>query len=361
MQAERGRFVAGAMRTGLTEGDANALFEKCSAFAEFGFARAHAAAFAKISYDTAWLKRYYPAHYTVGVLNNQPMGFYSPAVVINDAKRHGIAVLTIDVNESAWEHDTRSNGDGTFVIRLGLRQVKGIDERAREILEREREHGPYTSVRDFVARTGLGEQVVERLISIGAFDWTDMPRRELLWQLRTTLADADPTRPALGLTDDAQRALGASLPPMTASEKVAADYRDTGVSPHIHAVELFRARLKARGVITVSDAARRRDRSRIRLAGLAVSIQHPMTAKNFVFIALEDETGMINVTVRPQVYTAHRAILHRNPLLVIEGILQVEGEVLNVVAKAIHPVAAVIAEEARETRIELAKQQRMFR
>ncbi|HEU4863389.1 MAG TPA: PHP domain-containing protein [Candidatus Limnocylindria bacterium] len=358
MQAERGRFVAGAMRTGLTEGDANALFEKCSAFAEFGFARAHAAAFAKISYDTAWLKRYYPAHYTVGVLNNQPMGFYSPAVVINDAKRHGIAVLPIDVNESAWEHDTRWIDDA-WAIRLGLRQVKGIDERARGTLERERANGPYTSVRDFVARTGLGEQVVERLINIGAFDWTDTPRRELLWQLRTTLADADPAKPALGLTDDAQRAIGASLPPMTASEKVAADYRDTGVSPHIHAVELFRERLTAREVITVGEAARRRDRSQIRLAGLAVSIQHPMTAKNFVFIALEDETGMINVTLRPQVYQAHRALLHRHPLLVIDGRLQVEGAVLNVIAQRLRSVDETL--DGIAEKLPLAKQQRMFR
>lgn len=107
MQAERDRFVGGAMRTGLAPDDAEELFAKCSAFAEFGFARAHAAAFAKIAYDTAWLKRYYPAHYVAGVLNNQPMGFYSPAVVVNDAKRHGITVLPIDVNQSAWEHDTR--------------------------------------------------------------------------------------------------------------------------------------------------------------------------------------------------------------------------------------------------------------
>ena len=411
MQAERGRFVGGAMRTGLTEQDAEELFQKCSAFAEFGFARAHAAAFAKISYDTAWLKRYYPAHYTAGVLNNQPMGFYSPAVVINDAKRHGIAVLPIDVNESAWEHDTRlivadghhssqlhrvqpkpnerevprsglhlsaTEPEGAlapshlvspgatpdrdaarYAIRLGLRQVKGIDERAREILERERARGPYSSVRDFVARTGLGEQVVERLISIGAFDWTDAPRRELLWQLRTTLADADPEHPALGLTDDAQRSLGASLPPMTPAEKVAADYRDTGVSPHIHAVQLFRERLSARGVITVSEAARRRDRSIIRLAGLAVSVQHPMTAKNFVFIALEDETGMINVTLRPTVYQAHRALLHRHPLLVIDGRLQVEGAVLNVIATRMRSVDETL--DGIAEKLPLAKQQRMFR
>ncbi|MBA4170143.1 MAG: hypothetical protein H0X68_07030 [Chloroflexi bacterium] len=359
MQAERGRFVGGAMHTGLTEKDAEALFQKCSAFAEFGFARAHAAAFAKISYDTAWLKRYYPAHYTVGVLNNQPMGFYSPAVVINDAKRHGIAVLPIDVNESAWEHDTRPGPDDAYAIRLGLRQVKGIDERAREVLDAERQRGSYASVRDFVARTGLGEQVVERLISIGAFDWTDAPRRELLWQLRTTMADADPERPALGLTDDAQRALGASLPPMTDAEKVAADYRDTSVSPNLHAVELFRERLTSRGVITVSQAAALRDRSQIRLAGLAVSVQHPMTAKNFVFIALEDETGMINVTLRPQVYQAHRALLHRHPLLVIDGRLQVEGAVLNVIAQRLRSVDTVL--DAPAERLDLAKQQRMFR
>ncbi|HSK94662.1 MAG TPA: hypothetical protein VLA76_11460, partial [Candidatus Angelobacter sp.] len=361
MQAERGRFVGGAIRTGLTPEDAEELFQKCSAFAEFGFARAHAAAFAKISYDTAWLKRYYPAHYTVGVLNNQPMGFYSPAVVINDAKRHGIRVLPIDVNESAWEHDTRPDPDSAsaWAIRLGLRQLKGIDERARETLERERERGPYTSVRDFVARTGLGEQVVERLISIGAFEWTDASRRDLLWQLRSTLADADPDRPALGLTDDAQRALGASLPPMTPAEKVAADYRDTGVSPHLHAVELFRERLASRGVITIAEAGRRRDRSTIRLAGLAVSVQHPMTAKNFVFIALEDETGMINVTLRPRVYQAHRALLHRHPLLVIDGRLQVEGAVLNVVATRLRSVDDVL--DGPPERFDLARQQRMFR
>jgi error-prone DNA polymerase len=361
MQAERDRFVGGAMRTGLTEPDADELFRRCSAFAEFGFARAHAAAFAKITYDTAWLRHHYPTHYYAGVLNNQPMGFYSPAVVLNDAKRHGVRILPVDVNASAWEHDTRPNGDGTWALRVGLRQVKGIDEKARDTLERERAIGPFRSVRDFVARTGLGEQVVERLIVVGAFDWTDVPRRELLWQLRTTMGDANPGRPALGLTDDAQRALGASLPAMTFAEKVAADYRELGLSQTAHAVELFRERLTGRGVITVAEAGRRRDRSSIRLAGLAVSVQHPMTAKNFVFIALEDETGMINVTLRPQVYQANRALLHRHPLLVIDGRLQVEGAVLNVIARRLHPVDAVIAEDPRDTPLPLARQQRMFR
>src|SRR4029078_3203684 len=200
MQAERGKFVSGAMRTGLTEEAANELFAKCSAFAEFGFARAHAAAFAKITYDTPWLRQYWPAHYYAGVLNNQPMGFYSPAVIVGDAKRHGIRVLPGDVTASAWEHDTRPQPDGSHALRLGMRQVKGIDESSRELLERERAAGAYGGVRDFVARTGLGEHVVERLIAIGAFDWTDAPRRELLWQLRTTMEDANPARPALGLT-----------------------------------------------------------------------------------------------------------------------------------------------------------------
>jgi error-prone DNA polymerase len=361
MENEQARFLAGAMRTGLTQADAEELFRRASAFAEFGFARAHAAAFAKITYDTAWLKLRYPAYYYAGVLNNQPMGFYSPAVIVGDAKRHGVRVLPVDVNASRWEHEVERLPEGDRALRLGMRQVKGIDERAREALERERAIGPYAGVRDFVSRIGLGEQVVERLIAVGAFDWTDAPRRELLWQLRTTLADADPARPALGLTDDAQRALGASLPQMSFAERVAADYRELGLSPTAHAAELFRERLTSRGVIPIGEAGKLPDRSRLRLAGLAVSIQHPMTAKNFVFIALEDETGMINVTVRPQVYTTYRAILHRHPLLVVDGILQVEGEVLNVVAQRLHPVDAVVNENARETRLPLRKQQRMFR
>jgi DNA polymerase III alpha subunit len=363
MEKQHARFVEGAQHTGLTHEAAEELFQRCSAFAEFGFARAHAAAFAKITYDTAWLRLHYPAHYYAGMLNNQPMGFYSPAVVINDAKRHGVRVLPVDVNESAWEHDTRPMPPGSavaYALRLGLRQVKGIDERAREALDRERSIGPYTGVRDFVARTGLGEQVVERLISIGAFDWTGVPRREQLWQLRTTLPDANLQKPALGLTDDAQHALGASLPPMTDAERVAADYRETGVSPHLHAVELFRERLTERGVIRVADAGRRADRSTVRLAGLAVSVQHPMTAKHFVFIALEDESGMINVTLRPNVYQRHRALLHRSPLLVIDGTLQVEGEVLNIVVRRLRSVDEVVAEPGIN-RVDLAKQQRMFR
>jgi DNA polymerase III alpha subunit len=414
MEKQHARFVEGAQRTGLTPEAAEELFQRCSAFAEFGFARAHAAAFAKITYDTAWLRLHYPAHYYAGMLNNQPMGVYSPAVVINDAKRHGVQVLPVDVNASAWEHDTRpippdapsapsfapdatngqvaadlaspmvascfpgkprpssgpsmadsctsrkSRGTTGYALRLGLRQVKGIDERAREVLERERARGPYVSVRDFVARTRLGEQVVERLISIGAFDWTGAPRRELLWQLRSTLADANADRPALGLTDDAQRALGASLPEMTDAERVAADYRETGVSPHLHAVELYRSALTERGVIRIAETGRRRNRSVVRLAGLAVSVQHPMTAKNFVFIALEDESGMINVTVRPDIYQRHRALLHRSPLLVIDGTLQVEGEVLNVVARRLRSVDEVV-NQSRVATADLARQQRMFR
>jgi len=145
------------------------------------------------------------------------------------------------------------------------------------------------------------------------------------------------------------------------AERIAADYRELGLSPTAHPVELFRERIGRRGVLTIAEAGRQRNRSLVRMAGLAVSIQHPMTAKNFVFIALEDETGMINVTVRPQVYTQYRALLHRHPLLVIDGTLQVEGEVLNVVARRIRPVDAVVAEERRETRLPLGKQQRLFR
>jgi error-prone DNA polymerase len=376
MQRERDRFITGALRTGLTETDAEDLFRRCSAFAEFGFARAHAAAFAKITYDTAWLRLRYPAHYLAGLLNNQPLGFYSPATLVNDARRHGLTILGVDVNRSAWEHETErltEIGDPTrdFAVRLGLRQVKGIDEAARTMLDGERAAGPYRSVRDFVARTGITEPVVERLIAIGAFDWTDVPRRELLWQLRATLPDADPIRPPLGLTDAAAGEVGAMLPPMTRAERVAADYRELGLSPTTHAAELFRERLTERGVLTVRGAGEQRNGATIRMGGVATSIQHPMTAKGFVFLAIEDETGMMNVTLRPDVYRRYRAVLHRSPLLVVTGRLQVEGLVLNVVATHLEPVEAVVAEpadanaaspeRAREARFDLVKQRRMFR
>jgi error-prone DNA polymerase len=226
-------------------------------------------------------------------------------------------------------------------------------------------------VRDFVARTSMVEPVVERLIAIGAFDWTDVPRRELLWQLRATLPDADPGRPPLGLTDAAAGEVGATLPPMTRAERVAADYRELGLSPSTHAAELFRERLTERGVLTVRGAGEQRNGTTVRLGGVATSIQHPMTAKGFVFLAIEDETGMMNITLRPDVYRRFRAVLHRSPLLVVTGRLQVEGLVLNVVATHLEPVESVIAEPAnpdaaapeadREARFDLIKQRRMFR
>jgi error-prone DNA polymerase len=376
MQRERDRFITGALRTGLSEADADDLFRRCSAFAEFGFARAHAAAFAKITYDTAWLRLNYPAHYLAGLLNNQPLGFYSPSTLVTDARRHGLRILQVDVNRSAWEHETErldESGDAArdYAVRLGLRQVKGIDEAARTLLDGERAAGPYRSVRDFVARTGITEPVVERLIAIGAFDWTDIPRRELLWQLRATLPDADPGRPPLGLTDAAAGEVGATLPPMSRAERVAADYRELGLSPSTHAAELFRERLTERGVLTVRGAGEQRNGATVRLGGVATSIQHPMTAKGFVFLAIEDETGMMNITLRPDVYRRFRAVLHRHPLLVVTGRLQVEGLVLNVVATHLEPVEAVIAEpadanaaspeRAREARFDLVKQRRMFR
>jgi error-prone DNA polymerase len=151
---------------------------------------------------------------------------------------------------------------------------------------------------------------------------------------------------------------------MSRAERVAADYRELGLSPTTHAVELFRERLTERGVMTVRGVGEQRNGATIRMGGVATSIQHPMTAKGFVFLALEDETGMMNITLRPDVYRRYRAVLHRHPLLVIEGRLQVEGAVLNVVARHLEPVEAVIAEPAdpaRQARFDFIKQRRMFR
>ena len=205
----------------------------CSAFAEFGFARAHAAAFAKITYDTAWLKQHYPAYYYAGVLNNQPMGFYSPAVIVGDAKRHGIEVLPVDVNESRWEHERRAAAEaGTHAHAAGDAPGQGDRRAARETPRARARHRSLHVRARLRGAHGAGRAGGRAADQPSARSTGPMrPAASSSGSCARTLADADPARPALGLTDDAQRELGATLPPMTIAERVAADYRELGLSP----------------------------------------------------------------------------------------------------------------------------------
>jgi DNA polymerase III alpha subunit len=396
------RFVDGALRQpAMAEETAEELFRQVAAFASFGFAKSHAAAFARTAYESAFLKLFYPAQFTVGLINAQPMGFYPVEVLVNDVKRHGVAVLPVDINASSYRTTTEWVGrpgeplpDGAGIaarpepirspacvipdataqerwtpeitagwgIRLGLGLVKGIGEQHQALLDGELAKGPYAGLADVVERTGLPEDVLERLIRTGGLDSLGRPRRELLWQLREVAGSSR------GRMDGrALRAMGRAagkrgaaagrpldlrlpattvpdLPPLTESERIGDAYAVIGLDARRQVTALFRGALDRLGAVPNSALAERRPGS-VRLGGLVVTRQHPMTAKGTVFLAVEDETGMVNVTLWPDTWARLRSVVRRHALLLIDGDLQRDGTVVNVVAHAIRalPEAAAAA------------------
>ncbi|HEY4633892.1 MAG TPA: PHP domain-containing protein [Candidatus Limnocylindrales bacterium] len=381
------RFVEGALRQpGMTEETAEELFRQVAAFASFGFAKSHAAAFARTAYESAFLKLFYPAQFLVGLINAQPMGFYPVEVLVNDTKRHGVAVLPVDVNASSYRTTTEWVGpdaqpaavvsSGCVVpsaaarerwtpvttmgwgVRLGLHLVKGIGEQHEALLDAERARGPYRALVDVVERTGLGEEVLERLIRAGAMDSLGRPRRELLWQLREVTGasrgrmDGRTVRSLGRMAGKRGAAAGRPLdlrlpatdvpplPPLTESERIGDAYAVLGMDAQRQVVGLFRPALDRLGAVTNAALADMRP-GRVRVGGLVVTRQHPMTAKGTVFLALEDETGMVNVTLWPSVWERLRGVVRRHALLLVDGELQREGTVVNLVARQIRPLPEV--------------------
>ena len=394
------RFVDGALhQPGMDETTAEELFRQVAAFASFGFAKSHAAAFARTAYESAFLKLFYPAQFLVGLINAQPMGFYPVEVLVNDAKRHAVAVLPVDVNASTYKTTTEwvgrpgdplPAGSGIdarpdpvissacvipsesarrhwtpeatigWGVRLGLGLVKGIGKEHEERLDDELARGPYRSLVDVVERTGLPEEVLERLIRSGAMDSLGRPRRELLWQLRE-VAGASRGR----VDGRALRALGRAagrrgaaagrpldlrlpatdvppLPEITESERIGDAYAVLGVDARTQVVGLFRGALDRLGAVSNAALADRRP-GHVRVGGLVVTRQHPMTAKGTVFLALEDETGMVNVTLWPSTWERLRGVVRRHALLLVDGELQREGQVVNLVANEVRPLPEMAA------------------
>jgi len=399
------QFHDGCLRQpGMTEEVAEELFRQVAAFASFGFAKSHAAAFARTAYESSFLKLFYPAQFLVGLINAQPMGFYPVEVLVNDAKRHGVAVLPVDVNRSRYKTTTEWVGRPGWAtasgedeplpddvgipgrpepvrspscvmpsavarerwaidsasgwgVRLGLGLVKGIGEEHEKLLDRELDRGPYASLADVVERTGLPEETLERLIRVGALDSLGRPRRELLWQLREVAGasrgrvDGRAVR-AKGVAGGraAGRPMDLRLPPtaaptlpgLTESERIGDAYAVVGLDARRQVVSLYRPALDRLGAVPNSDLAERRP-GPVRLGGLVVTRQHPMTAKGTVFLALEDETGMVNVTLWPDTWARLRGVVRRHALLLVDGDLQRESSVVNVIARDVRPLIDVAA------------------
>ena len=372
MVALWGEFRDGSARKGVPEAVAAGVFKKLVAFSEFGFPKSHSAAFAVLAFQSAWLRHAYPAEYYTALLNNQPMGFYPPHVLVHDAQRHGVAVLTVDINQS-HAHCRVEAGK----LRIGLAYVRGLGQEAAAGITAERgQGGPFASLNDFARRVRLRPEAMENLIRVGAMDSFGLGRRELLWQLGLLHVDIPIRRQGqvvarqlvLPLSTEADMV---TLPEMRPWEKMAADYSILELSPGYHPIGLLRPQLEAanrraqrsgkqpRPILPIQRLGTLEDGVEVQVAGLVVTRQRPGTAKGFLFLLLEDETGSLNIIVRPGLYEAQRALLRAEPLLLAQGTLQLRDGIINLVARSVMPLSQAVAvsedelKAAREAKVGL--------
>ncbi|MEZ4339452.1 MAG: OB-fold nucleic acid binding domain-containing protein [Sandaracinaceae bacterium] len=328
---------------------AERIVKQLTAFASYGFPESHAASFALLVYASAYLKAHHAPELFASILNAQPMGFYPVGTLVADAKRRGVEIRGPDAVRSAWACTLEpTEGPHGFAVRFGLSLVGGIGEAAREGLARGREavqgHAGLEALARYAEASALDARTLGTLARAGAFDAWAGDRRRAQWEVRRL------TRPRAGPLDRPPPPRAApDLPPLTEGEILIDEYATFGASTGRHPIELMRPRLEGRGVVRAGDLAQHPG-GPIRVAGLVNSRQSPMTAKGFVFLSLEDESGMVNVVVSPQLAAAQRTALTQHPMLMVEGELQRHQGALNVKAARLVPLAGAEGAEARARR-----------
>jgi len=329
MERHHERLITRMQAKGIAPQFAERVFEQIRGFGEYGFPESHAASFALIAYATAWFKHHYHAEYTCALLNAQPMGFYAPATIVEDAKRHNVVVHPIDVRVSEWDCTLESytESGGGFAVRMGLRYVKGLGETDWESIARERRAASFASIDDFVRRTMLDEGVLGTLAEAGGFDGFDVDRRTALWDVRR-LAHA--RNESLPISARERMPLFESL---SAFEEVKWDYRTTAHSPRRHPLAPMRASLTRQGLPDARTVTVMKNGEKIRYAGLVICRQRPGTAGGVVFMTLEDETGFVNVVVWESVFQRYSVLAKTLSFLGISGTLQAEDNVVHLVAE----------------------------
>ncbi len=313
----RQAFMDGAQQRGVPAPIAESVFDQLKAFGGYSFPKSHAAAFAVLVHHSAWLKRYHPAAFYTALLNNQPMGFWTPAVLVRDAERHGVDVLPVHVHRSRSDCVPERGA-----IRLGFKYVKGFGEEAAARIEESRRGKPFASLADLCKRTRLPRRLVEHLILVGAVDTWGIQPRKLLWELARLRY----------LEEELE------LPALSRGEALALEYGILGLTTGEHVMALYRRWLEAQGFVDSRDLEECRAGQSVRVAGLVVVHQAPPTAKGFRFVTLEDEEGLMNVIVNPSTYARYRRQLAATPLLIVKGTVQKGDGVINVIAGHIAPL-----------------------
>jgi error-prone DNA polymerase len=341
----------GLTRNGITGKTQEEIVLAISSFALYGFPESHAASFALIAYASAYLKCNYLAAFTAAILNNQPMGFYQPFTLIKDAQRHGLRVLPIDITCSDWLC-TLEKEEGVPVLRLGLRYVKGLSQQSGGAIVRERAVRNFAGIDDLRNRVPeLRKDEMRKLAAIGALNFIQSPaepksrvkktkthRRDALWQVERV------TRAPGKLYEELLEQDGNSpLQQMGLIERVNADFRGTGLTIGKHPVAYYRGELNKLKALRAVDIRKQRDGTFVRVAGWVIVRQRPGTAKGFMFLSLEDETGVSNIIVTPQLFERYRLELVDHPFLLIEGVLQNQDNVISVKARNVKPLTFAVA------------------
>ncbi len=324
-------------------------FNQIRGFGEYGFPESHAASFAQLVYVSSWLKCHYPAAFACGLLNSQPMGFYAPAQIVRDASEHGVQVLPVDVNHSQWDCTLDEAGgqgisrsgretqlDRNLALRLGLRQIDGLPEHIAAVLVAEREaRGPFRDIANLRARAGLSPAHIERLASADAFSSISLSRRQALWDARSLIAAPDlPLFRAAAVREEGAERARINLPAMPLSEEVVADYQTTRLSLKAHPMAFLRADLAARGFVRADELRTRKFRAMVQVAGVVLIRQRPGSAKGVTFITLEDESGVINLVVWPDLKEKNRKVVMGARLMEVRGRVEYDDEVIHVIAQS---------------------------
>jgi len=382
------RLRSGMEQNGIPREAQEQIVLSISSFALYGFPESHAASFALIAYASAYLKCHYLAAFTAALLNNQPMGFYRPATLVKDAQRHGLKVLPIDAMKSGWQCTleqsalSSQHSVSSTALRLGLRYARGLREEAGQALVHQRNLTPFTSVRDLVHRVPeLRKDELNTLAEIGALneignshsprrhegtektdkrnkknisingnpsDTSVSPclggepafhRRDALWQVERAVRRSGPLLDELSEPD-----ANSPLLPMNPEERLVADFRGTGMTVGPHPMAYHRARMDAMGIRKASDLSRIPDGQHLRIGGCVICRQRPGTAKGFVFLSIEDETGVANAIVMPDLFQKNRLLLSSAQFLMVEGILQNQDNVISVKAERVMPLSITRAE-----------------
>jgi error-prone DNA polymerase len=350
MERLRRRLYEGMAARGIVGETADTIYEKLAAFANYGFPESHSVSFAYLVYASSWIKYHEPAAFCAGLLRAQPMGFYSPHTLVQDARRHGVNVHTPDVNASDWcatlEPDDPAAGErgrqGSLAVRLGMSAVRHVgDDLAKEISAGR----PYAGIEDVARRTGASRRVLEAMATSGAFGCFDVDRRRGLWSAGAAVhARAD------RLSGTATGMEAPTLPGMSPREEAVADLWATGVSPEGHPTVFVRDTLDEMGVMTATGLREAEPGSTVKVAGVVTHRQRPATAGGTMFINLEDETGLVNVVCSLGCWTRYRTVARGAPALLIRGRLERSEGVTNVVAEKLEPLPVAATAGSRDFR-----------